>query len=56
MESRGAADGARETITALFAVLKGSTARVERLDPEEARAIIVPMLQLLTIADYARLH
>src|SRR5882672_11413415 len=40
MESRGSADGERKTITALFADLKGSTALIEGLDPEEARAII----------------
>jgi hypothetical protein len=33
-------DGERKTITAMFADLKGSTALIERLDPEEARAII----------------
>jgi len=38
MESRGSADGERKTITALFADLKGSTALIEGLDPEEARA------------------
>ena len=37
MESRGAADGERKTITALFADLKGSTALIEGLDPEDAR-------------------
>ena len=42
MEARGAADGERKTITALFADLKGSTALIEGLDPEEARAIIDP--------------
>jgi class 3 adenylate cyclase len=47
MECRGAADGERKTITALFADLKGSTALVEGLDPEEARAIIDPALQLM---------
>ena len=47
MESRGAADGERKTITALFADLKGSTALIEGLDPEEARAIIDPALQLM---------
>ena len=31
-------DGERKTITALFADLKGSTALIEGLDPEEARA------------------
>ena len=34
-------DGERKTVTALFADLKGSTALMEDLDPEEARAIIV---------------
>ena len=47
MESRGAADGERKTITALFADLKGSTAPIEGLDPEDARAIIDPALQLM---------
>ncbi len=47
MEARGAADGERKTITALFADLKGSTALIEGLDPEEARAIIDPALQLM---------
>jgi class 3 adenylate cyclase len=46
MESRGAADGERKTITALFADLKGSTALIEGMDPEDARAIIDPALQL----------
>ena len=47
MESRGSADGERKTITALFADLKGSTALIEGLDPEEARAILDPALQLM---------
>ena len=47
MESRGAADGERKTITALFADLKGSTALIEGMDPEDARAIIDPALQLM---------
>ena len=47
MEARGAADGERKTITALFADLKGSTALIEGLDPEEARSIIDPALQLM---------
>ena len=47
MEARSAADGERKTITALFADLKGSTALIEGLDPEEARAIIDPALQLM---------
>src|SRR6185369_12170337 len=40
-------DGERKTITALFADLKGSTALIEGLDPEEARAIIDPALQIM---------
>jgi len=39
--------GERKTITALFADLKGSTALIESLDPEEARAIIDPALQVM---------
>src|SRR5499433_2583368 len=47
MEARGAPDGERKTITALFADLKGSTALIEGLDPEDARSIIDPALQLM---------
>src|SRR6266508_3677594 len=47
LEARGGADGERKTITALFADLKGSTALIEGLDPEDARAIIDPALQLM---------
>lgn len=47
MEARGSADGERKTITALFADLKGSTALIEGLDPEEARSILDPTLQLM---------
>jgi class 3 adenylate cyclase len=47
MEGRGGPDGERKTITALFADLKGSTALIEGLDPEEARALIDPALQLM---------
>src|SRR2546426_11173833 len=47
MEARGASDGERKTITALFADLKGSTALIEGLDPEEAQSIIDPALQLM---------
>jgi hypothetical protein len=48
-------DGERKTITALFADLKGSTALIEGLDPEEARAIIDPALQLMMDAELYRL-
>jgi hypothetical protein len=47
LEGRGSMEGERKTITTLFADLKGSTALVEGLDPEEARAIIDPALQLM---------
>ena len=47
LEARRVTDGERKTITALFADLKGSTALIEGLDPEEARAIIDPALQLM---------
>ena len=47
LEARHTSDGERKTITALFADLKGSTALIEGLDPEEARAIIDPALQLM---------
>ena len=47
MESRGSTDGERKTITALFADLKGSKTLIEGLDPEDARAIIDPALQLM---------
>jgi class 3 adenylate cyclase len=40
-------DGERKTITALFADIRGSTEMLERLDPEEARALIDPALKLM---------
>jgi class 3 adenylate cyclase/predicted ATPase len=40
-------DGERKTITALFADIKGSTELMRDLDPEEARAVIDPVLQLM---------
>jgi class 3 adenylate cyclase len=47
MESRGAQDGERKTITALFADIKGSMELIEDLDPEDARSIIDPALELM---------
>ncbi len=47
MEARGATEGERKTITALFADIKGSMALIEGLDPEEARAIVDPALKLM---------
>src|SRR5215472_14500689 len=40
-------DGERKTVTALFADIKGSTELIRDLDPEEARAVIDPLLQLM---------
>jgi class 3 adenylate cyclase/tetratricopeptide (TPR) repeat protein len=42
-----AIDGERKTVTALFADIKGSTELMEELDPEEARAIVDPALNLM---------
>src|SRR5262245_2325774 len=47
MEARGSADGERKTITALGADLKDSTALIQDLEPEEARAIIDHPLHLM---------
>src|SRR5439155_14315948 len=47
MEARGATEGERKTITALFADIKGSMALIEDLDPEDARAIVDPALSLM---------
>src|SRR5499433_1733898 len=47
MEARGGTDGERKTITALFADIQDSTALIEDLDPEAARSIIDPALQLM---------
>lgn len=45
--ARGATDGERKTITILFADIKDSTALIEDLDPEEARRLIDPALQVM---------
>lgn len=47
LEARGAPDGERKTITALFADIKGSMDLLEDLDPEDARHLIDPALQLM---------
>src|SRR3989442_5453160 len=47
MEARGALDGERKIITALFADIKGSMELIEDLDPEEARHLIDPALHLM---------
>jgi len=40
-------EGERKTVTALFADIKGSMELMEDLDPEEARRIVDPALQLM---------
>src|SRR5213596_1405387 len=47
LEARGATEGERKTITALFADIKGSMALIEVLDPEDARRLVDPALQLM---------
>ncbi len=47
LAARGAPDGERKTITALFADIKGSMALLEDLDPEDARHMIDPALRLM---------
>jgi predicted ATPase/class 3 adenylate cyclase len=47
LAARGAPDGERKTITALFADIKGSMDLLEDLDPEEARRIVDPALTLM---------
>jgi predicted ATPase/class 3 adenylate cyclase len=42
-----ALEGERKTVTALFADIKGSMELMEDLDPEEARAIVDPVLKLM---------
>ena len=46
-ESSEALAGERQTVTALFADIKGSMELIEDLDPEEARAIVDPALKLM---------
>ncbi|MFZ1123442.1 MAG: zinc-ribbon domain-containing protein, partial [Candidatus Binataceae bacterium] len=50
LDASATADGERKTITALFADIKGSTELMHDLDPEEARAIVDPVLQLMMAA------
>ena len=42
-----ALDGERKTVTALFADIQGSTELIRELDPEEARALVDPVLRLM---------
>src|ERR1700732_503157 len=43
-------EGERKTVTALFADIKGSTELMRDLDPEAARGIVDPVLQLMMAA------
>jgi class 3 adenylate cyclase/tetratricopeptide (TPR) repeat protein len=43
-------DGERKTVTALFADLTSSTAMLEKLDPEEGRAIVEPLIRIMSEA------
>src|SRR6516225_8524968 len=43
-------DGERKTVTALFADIKGSTELLETLDPEEGRAIVEPLIRIMSDA------
>ena len=45
-----AIEGERKTVTALFADLKRSTELLETLDPEEVRAIVEPLLGIMSEA------
>jgi class 3 adenylate cyclase len=47
LEARGDPDGERKTITALFADIKGSMDLLQDLDPEDARRLIDPALELM---------
>src|SRR5713101_6001228 len=46
-DSSSPVDGERKVVTALFADIRGSTELMEKLDPEEARAIVDPALKLM---------
>ena len=47
LEPHDLPEGERKTVTALFADIKGSTELMCNLDPEEARAIVDPVLHLM---------
>jgi class 3 adenylate cyclase len=43
-------EGERKTVTALFADIRGSTELMEDLDPEEAHAVVDPVLRIMVEA------
>ena len=52
MHSGGAMSGERKHVTVLFADVRGSTALIDKLDPEEALEILGPVLQVLMDATH----
>lgn len=50
LASRHLIEGERKQVTVLFADIKGSTRLVERLDPEEVRSLLDPVLQIMMAA------
>src|SRR6266404_4538926 len=49
-EASASTEGERKNVTALFADIKGSTELMRGLDPEEARAMVDPVLELMMAA------
>ena len=47
LASRQSLEGERKQVTVLFADIRGSTALLERLDPEEAQKLIDPVLHVM---------
>lgn len=47
LQSRAALEGERKHVTVLFADIKGSTELIQSLDPEDARRILDPALELM---------
>jgi len=47
VEAEEIPEGERKLVTVLFADIKGSTELEENLDPEEARALVDPALELM---------
>ena len=52
LHSGGAMSGERKHVTVLFADVRGSTALIDKLDPEEALEILGPILQVLMDATH----
>ena len=50
LASRDFMEGERKQVTVLFADIKGSTTLVEKLDPEEARKLLDPAVQVMMAA------